>query len=213
MDLTRLPLHAVWQPEGNEPKKGYLLIVLHGRGDSSDGFTWLKSNLKIPNLSVLLLNAPDPYYDGYSWYDLPPDQLQGILRSREVLERLMEEVIRQGYDPARCMLFGFSQGCLMTLEFGGRYKHKLAGYVGISGYVFDPALLLKEADPEVMKGNWLVTHGTQDDVLPVEKTRAQIKELSDNGFYIDYHEYKKAHTIDPDREFPMIREWIATKIV
>ena len=212
MDLTRLPLDAVWQPDGKTPEKGPVLIVLHGRGDSTEGFTWMKDELDIPGLSLLLLNAPDPYYGGYSWYDLPPDQLPGILRSRRLLEAVMEELVQQGFDLSRCFLFGFSQGCLMTLEFGGRYSRKLAGYIGVSGYVFDWERLLQEANPEVMNGEWLVTHGAHDDVLPVETTREQIRQLKEGGFKIEYREYRKVHTIDPKDELPLIREWINARI-
>jgi predicted esterase len=60
----------------------------------------------------------------------------------------------------------------------------------------------------VNNGNWLITHGTRDDVLPVEVTRAQIKRLREGGFRIDYREYPKTHTIDPEREISEIRDWL-----
>ena len=84
-----LPLTHVWQP-ARAPRK-QLVVVLHGRGDSAEGFLWLQEMLAIDSLDFLLLDAPDPYVIGFSWYDLPPNQLPGIVGSR----RLLGEVFRQ----------------------------------------------------------------------------------------------------------------------
>jgi len=190
-----------------------LMVVLHGRGDSPAGFAWLPEELNIPELSYLMLQAPDPYFDGFSWYDLPPNQLPGILRSRKLLAEVFEAIEKEGFKPEQCFLFGFSQGCLMTLEFGSRFPHRLKGYIGISGYCYDVETLLKEAIPEnIHEGNWLITHGTQDDVLPIEKTREQMKELMARGFKMEYLEYKKSHALDPRHELPKIREWVQARL-
>lgn len=200
-----LPLTYIWQPSRVPSKR--LMIVLHGRGDSAHGFEWLQDQLEIDSLNFLLLNAPDRYYTGFSWYDLPPEQLPGIIRSRKLLTEVLAETARNGYSPAETFLFGFSQGCLMTLEFGARYEHALAGYIGVSGYCYDPAALLKEMNPAVNTGRWLITHGTDDELLPVETTRGQIAQLNAGGFSIEYREYRKPHSVD-ERELYEIREWL-----
>ena len=206
----QLPLSNIWQPAPVASKN--LVVVLHGRGDSAHGFTWLQKELGIDSFNFLLLNAPNSYYTGFSWYDLPPRQHSGIIASRELLEAVFRELPKNGYPPERTFLFGFSQGCLMTLEFGARFSHRLAGYVGISGYCHDPDALLKEMNPEVNQGDWLITHGTEDELLPVERTRGQIQKLITAGFAIDYREYVKSHTIDPERELHDIREWMKDRI-
>lgn len=205
-----LPLTHIWQPAGSPSQQ--LVIVLHGRGDSADGFLWLQEELGIDSLDFLLLNAPSPYYTGFSWYDLPPDQQPGILRSRKLLGDVLAETERSGYPPERTFLLGFSQGCLLTMEFGGRHSRRLAGYIGISGYSNDPESLARELNPEVNKGDWLITHGTMDEMLPVARTRTQIQVLRDAGFKLDYREYMKTHTVDFERELPEIREWIQARI-
>lgn len=204
-----LPLTHVWQPASSKSRR--LLIVLHGLGDSSEGFLWLQDELDIDSLNYLLLNAPDPYYTGYSWYDID-EPLSGIERSRKLLTKVLEQTEREGHPADQTFLFGFSQGCLMTLEFGARYSRALAGYIGISGYCYSPGAILREMNPAVNHGNWLVTHGTKDELLPVEVTRSQIKKLKDAGFSMDYREYPKAHTIDPERELGDIRAWLTSRI-
>lgn len=205
-------LASVWQPAPSGAEGGALLIVLHGRGDSSEGFTWLQAELGVPRLSALLLDAPDPYGPGRSWYDLPPGQRPGVVRSRALLGGVLDAVATQGFPPQRCLLLGFSQGCLMTLEVGARWPSRLAGYVGISGYCLDPRALLAEATPAARSGDWLVTHGTHDDVLPFVTTRDQVRTLVAGGLPIDFRAYPKGHTIDPDVELPELRDWIGTRV-
>lgn len=187
------------------------MVVLHGRGDSATGFAFLPQALRLEEMNYVLLNAPDFYYTGYSWYDLPPGQLPGILRSRRVLEELFDALFEEGYAPEETFLFGFSQGCLLTVEFGARYRHALAGYIGISGYVYDPALVLKQLNPHANAGNWLITHGHHDDVLDIRETRRHVLTLQEGGLDIDYREYPKGHTVSP-KELEEIREWILRRV-
>ena len=214
INLESVGMRSVFQPALNLDQKAaneYLLVILHGRGDSPQGWITLQAEMKIPGLNVLLLTAPDPYFGGFSWYDLTPDQLPGILRSRKLLESAFTEIFKQGFPPERCILFGFSQGCLMTLEFGARFPQRLAGYIGMSGYCYDTQALLREADREVMKADWLITHGTVDDVIPVVPVREQMRELKAGGLNLEYREYPKAHTIHPDEEI-YIKEWIKKRM-
>jgi len=55
-----------------------LMIVLHGLGDSMEGYRWLPEAMRLPWLSYLLVNAPDPYYTGFSWYDFENDPGSGL---------------------------------------------------------------------------------------------------------------------------------------
>jgi phospholipase/carboxylesterase len=205
----QLPLRYIWQPSYVSSRT--LVVVLHGLGDSAEGFRWFQDELAIDSLNLLLLDAPNHYYTGYSWYD-SSNRLPGILESRRILDEVFARLEQQGYSPDRTFLLGFSQGCLMTLEFGARYRRALGGYVGISGYSHNPEKLLRELNPEVNQGNWLVTHGTQDEILAVERTRKQMQTLNAGGFRIDYREYEKSHTVDLKRELPDIREWITVRL-
>ena len=179
---------------------GKLVVVLHGRGDSSAGFHWMPNTMALPGVSWLLVNAPDSWYGGFSWYDMPPDHGPVVERSRLLLDDLFDELATQGFPPENIVLFGFSQGCLLTLEWGGRTERPLAGCVGVSGYCYDPIALGEEASESAKARPWLVTHGFQDDVLPYEATADQIGILKECGLPIDFRSYAKTHTIDPDLE-------------
>ena len=189
----------------NDPSQP-LLVVLHGRGDSSEGFHWLAPQLGLRPLNYLLVNAPDPWYTGYSWYDLPPRQGPGIERSRGMLDRLFEGLVSAGHSPSRLAVLGFSQGCLMTLEWGARSPIELAAYVGISGYCYDAQALARERLPHTQSKRWLVTHGKRDEVLSFRESSQQYQYLIEQGWPLEFHAFEKEHTIDLENELPLIRE-------
>ena len=95
----------------------------------------------------------------------------------------------------------------MTLETGLRYPHKLAGLIGISGYVHDEHALIKELSPVAKEQRILWTHGTRDPLVPFDETKAQMELLRGAGLQIQWEEFLKEHTISM-REVEVIREFI-----
>lgn len=186
------------------------MIILHGRGDSSAGFTWLPPYLGFDDMNYLLLDAPYDYFGGRSWYDLPPHQQEGITYSSLLLTQVCDTLFAEEFNVEESFLLGFSQGSLLTFEFGARYAKKFAGYIAISGYIYDTQKLLAQMNPKLKHANWLCTHGTRDDVLPYETSRTQVEALQKGGFDITFKSYPKKHTIAED-ELGMIKEWILSK--
>jgi phospholipase/carboxylesterase len=185
-----------------------LMLVLHGLGDSMDGYRWLPGALQLPWMNYLLVNAPDTYYAGFSWYDIYNTPSPGIERSRKLLFELLDDARGKGFPTDKTMVFGFSQGCLMSLEIGSRYPHKLAGIVGISGYAHQPERLAVEFSTPAREQRFLLTHGTQDPLIPIEKVRPQIEMLTQAGLKIKWHEFIKAHTIAGEQEMAVIRDFV-----
>ena len=186
-----------------------LLIALHGLGDSTAGYRWLPGAMGLPWMNYLLVNAPDPYYGGYSWYDFTGDESQGIRRSRALLFDLLDAQRAKGFPTEQTVLFGFSQGCLMAVDVGFRYPHRFAGLVGVSGYVHEPSGLLKELSPVAKDQRMLFTHGTQDPLIPFAEVRQQVDALKAAGLNIEWHAFVKAHTIAGDEELGLIRGFVA----
>lgn len=200
-------LHTEFHP-AEEQKSPRLMVVLHGLGDSVAGYRWLPELLGLPWMNYLLVNAPDSYYGGYSWYDFADNPAPGILRSRELLFSLLDEQRQKGFPTEQTVLFGFSQGCLMTWEIGLRYPHHFAGLVGISGYVHEPEKALKELSPVAFQQRFLITHGTQDPLIPFASVRAQVSLLQSAKLRIEWHEFVKPHTIAGEEELDVIRQFV-----
>ena len=187
-----------------------LMVVLHGKGDSLRPFLGFDEELRIPEMNYLLLNAPKKYLNGYSWYGEPPYQKGGVLRIRAKMLRLLEDLEAQGWKPENIFLLGFSQGCLVSADVALHYPRKLGGLVGISGYFhFFPRwkrnLKMNRATP------WLLTHGHQDEILPIAETKFGVKKLRSAGLQIEFVESNKQHVFE-EKEFPIIRKWVQDKI-
>jgi phospholipase/carboxylesterase len=194
-----------------DPNSRSLWIMLHGLGDSIEGYRWLSEAMRLPWMNYLLVNAPDEYYGGYSWYNFagqPGDIVPGVERSREMLFRLLDDQRAAGFPTEQTTLGGFSQGCLMSIDVGLRYPHRLAGIVGISGYVCEPETLLKELSPVAKQQRLLITHGTKDTMVPFAKSRPQMKMLEDAGLNLKFRQFEKAHTIAGEEELDVIREFV-----
>lgn len=188
-----------------------LLIVLHGLGDSMEGYRWVPQMLGSPNLNILLVNAPDAYYGGFSWYDYAANPAPGVERSYKLLEGLLDKSRENGFPTERTVMFGFSQGCLMSVETGLRYGRRLAGFIGVSGYVHEPARLLKQASPVAREQRFLVTHGTDDPLIPLEGARSHFSELKAAGIQIEFKVYRKVHTI-VEEELEVFRSFLKERL-
>ncbi len=185
-----------------------LFVVLHGLGDSTEGWRWLPPALDLPWLNYLLVNAPDEYYGGYSWFDYPGDIAPGIHRSRKLLVKLLDDLRAQNFPADQITLGGFSQGCLMSIETGLRYPHRLAGIVGISGWVFEIENLVRDLTPVAKAQRLLITHGHFDPLLPFAEARQQARRLQAAGLNVVWREFPKEHTIYGAEEVAVIREFV-----
>jgi phospholipase/carboxylesterase len=185
-----------------------IFVVLHGLGDSPAGWRWLPGALDLPWLNYLLVNAPDEYFGGYSWFDYPGDSAPGIRRSRKVLFELLDDLRAKNFPADQITLGGFSQGCLMTIETGLRYPHRLAGLVGISGWVFEIENLIRDLTPIARTQRLLVTHGRFDPLIPFAGVREQVQKLETAGLDLAWHEFPKEHTIHGTEEITVIREFV-----
>jgi len=203
--MQNLLLDNIFIPSKVPSKK--VMIIMHGRGDSSEGFTSLPPFLDIDEMNYLLLDAPFEYFTGLSWYQLPPEQLPGIKHSSQLLTETLDMLFEEEFNAEESFLFGFSQGSLLTFEFGARYHRELAGYIAVSGYIYDAEHLLAEMNPALRDANWLCTHGTYDNVLPFETSKEQVQVLQEGGFEIEFKAYEKDHNIDRE-ELEMIGLWI-----
>ncbi|MCS1408842.1 MAG: hypothetical protein M2R45_02019 [Verrucomicrobia subdivision 3 bacterium] len=184
------------------------MIVLHGLGDSIEGYRWLPPALNLPWLNYALVNAPDGYFGGYSWYGIQGDSNPGVVRSRKLLFELLDHFREEGFLTESTYLFGFSQGCLMTWEIGMRYPHCLAACIGISGYVHQVDTLLTEISPLAKQQHFLITHGYQDPLIPLVPVRDTVKKIKRQGFDVDWREFQKEHTIAGAEEIDLIRQFV-----
>jgi phospholipase/carboxylesterase len=200
-------LHGEFIPAA-EKNSRRLFVALHGLGDSPAGWRWFPGALNLPWMNYLLVSAPDEYYGGFSWFDYPGDIAPGIHRSRKLLFELLDDLPAKNFPADQITLGGFSQGCLMSLETGLRYPHRLAGIVGISGWVFELENLLRDLTPVARSQRLFMSHGHFDPLLPFAAARGQARQLQAAGLNLTWREYPKEHTVYGEEEIADIREFV-----
>jgi phospholipase/carboxylesterase len=199
-------LHSELIPAADKNSRR-LMVMLHGLGDSVNGYRWFPEALNLPWMNYVLVNAPDEYFSGYSWFDLH-DMLPGVQRSRKLLFTLLDNLRAQGFAAEQTSLGGFSQGCVMSVEACLHYPHRLAGIVGISGWVCETEKTYQELSPVASRQRLLMTHGVSDPIVPIERVRPQIPRLKAAGVNVTWREFPKAHTIHGEPELAVIREFV-----
>ena len=156
-----------------------LIVFLHGYGADGADLLNLADSLKIhlPNTIFMSPDAPNkstmnPF--GYEWFPIPRldgSSLENAKKGRDEATKELNLFLNEikentGIPFERIFLFGFSQGCMMSLHLAPRKNEKIAGVVGIAGMLMQPELLEKEA---VQKPPILLVHGDEDDVVPYEE--------------------------------------------
>lgn len=212
MELQALPLVHRYKPAPQPSQNGSpLLILLHGVGSNEDDLFGLAPYLD-PRFSVVSARAPFPYnFGGYAWFDVQftPD---GILfdeaqaeQAGQLLVKFIEEV-KSAYAASKVFLVGFSQGAIMSAGVLLRSPAMIDGAVLMSGRV--PAVN-DIADRDALEGKpALITHGTYDDVLPVEFGREANATLAGLGIDVTYREFPMAHQVS-EESLEAVDEWLA----
>ena len=161
------------------PNPTHAVIWLHGLGADGNDFAPIVPELDLPagsKVRFVFPNAPvQPVTinNGMamrSWYDILVMDLvrvedgAGIRRSEAEIHKLIARENARGIPTSNIVLAGFSQGCAMTLHTGLRLPEKLAGMMGLSGYL--PLLDTAEAERHGANARTpiFLAHGTFDPV-------------------------------------------------
>jgi phospholipase/carboxylesterase len=118
-------------------------------------------------------------------------------RSAKLLDALIDRILaEEGIDADRLILFGFSQGTMMSLHVAPRRVEPVAGIVAFSGRLMVPERLGEEmlSTPPV-----LLIHGNADDVVPFAEMQSAGEALQGAGFTVYAHVMEgTGHGIAPD---------------
>jgi phospholipase/carboxylesterase len=149
-----------------------------------------------------------------AWYDIlglgPQKQREdeaGLRQSQALVERLIAKEKSRGVPANRIVLAGFSQGCAMTLMTGLRHDERLAGLVGLSGYLPLAAKAEAERHPANRDVPIFLAHGAEDPVIPIERARESRESLVAMGHAVEWHEYPMPHSVCAE-EIADLERWL-----
>lgn len=201
-------------PEGGRPHP--VLVLLHGWTGDED-VMWVFAS-RLPDHYMMI--APRGLYDsklgGYGWYpdkrrDWPEVKdfektageflglLDGLKEKARVEKEANEEqkqtweALSKG-DFSTVSLVGFSQGAALSYVLSLMHPDRINVVAGLSGFMPENAESLVENQP-VSGKEIFVTHGSKDDIVPVERARNAVDILERAGAKVTYCEEDVGHKL------------------
>jgi phospholipase/carboxylesterase len=198
------------------------IIVLHGLGADGNDFIPIANELDlsaIGDVRFIFPHAPErpvTINGGYrmrAWYDIKGADIKsredepGLRLSLAQVHALLEREAARGIAPNRTVLMGFSQGCAMTLLAGLRAPQRLAGLVGLSGYLPLAASTATERHAANADVPVFLAHGEDDPVVPFAYGSATRDALVQLGHPVEWHAYDMEHSVCME-EIEDLNRWL-----
>jgi phospholipase/carboxylesterase len=208
------------------PNPGASIIVLHGLGADGNDFVPIAQELDLASIGGVRFvfphapTRPVTINGGYvmrAWYDIlgaefgpggtPREDEAGLRASQALVEALIANERARGVPAARIVLAGFSQGCAMAFMTGLRHRERLAGLLGMSGYL--PLATLAAAERSAANADLPIfqAHGTADPVIPITRAIQSRDALLALGHPVEWHAYPMPHSVCPQEIVDMNR-WL-----
>ncbi len=207
--LVRTPKKEVENPP--------LLILLHGYGSNEqDLFSFSE---ELPD-QFLIISAQAPIYmspGSYAWYAINFDTINGkfsdLKQAKESIDQLAVFIdkIKEKYHLSnnKTFLLGFSQGAILSYSLSFFYPNKVQNVIALSGYINTE--LLPDSISKEIKTDYYCSHGSVDQVLPVEWARNSKPFLDSLNLQNVYSEYPVGHGVAP-QNFHSFKSWIEERL-
>lgn len=208
-----LPLHYLIREPKIKLEKNPLLLLLHGYGSNeADLFSFAG---ELPE-QYFIVSARAPYdlqYGSFAWYAINFDadenkfsDVEQAKKSRDLIVEFLDGLI-QNYpiDPDNVTLVGFSQGSILSYAVALSYPEKISKVAALSGYISTD--MIAETKSDRTKLSVFASHGTVDQVIPVEWARQVKPQLDAMGIENVYREYPVGHGVAPQNFFDF-RNWL-----
>jgi phospholipase/carboxylesterase len=207
-------IHTIYEPSGAGPHP--TILTLHGRGANAFDLLGLAPYLCNGKFLMICPQGPletpiGPGAFGYAWYPMsmggPPD-IGAILSSREKLQQFIDACMkRYPIDTKKLVVLGFSQGGVMAYSLVLSNPKRFAGLAVLSSWL--PRELIPELSikTEVQSLPTIVQHGSQDQMIEVQRAQDSVEQLRALRVPLTYREYDMGHEITP-RGLTELSAWL-----
>lgn len=210
-------LSLTYNLKASNLEKDYpLIVILHGYGsDENDLFGF---SGELPE-EYMIVSAKAPYQlqpYGNAWYAINFDATQGKFNdleqarsSRDIIINFIEELKQNfNFDHKRITLLGFSQGTILSFAVALSQPQLIKNVVGLSGYIDTEMLMSNYQSNDFSQLNVYNSHGSVDQVIPVEWARKNKAIFEDLKINYNYEEFPVGHGVNP-QNFASFKKWLA----
>lgn len=194
--------HIMGEPRTATASAYPTLMLLHGRGADEQDLLGLSSYLDTRFL-ILSARAPYPfeYSGGFTWYDIDeagaPEPAMFTSSYQKLSAFVSDALARYPIDKKQLYLLGFSMGTVMSYALALTRPELFRGVVANSGYIAEGTHLAYQWN-HLVNTEFLVIHGTNDPVIPVQLARRAKGLLEVAHARYEYQEYQMAHQISEE---------------
>ena len=202
---TALSIKYLIQEPKVKKDKNPLILLLHGYGSNEEDLFSFASELS-EEYYIVSAQAPYPIPPyGYAWHAIHFDadankfsDDQQAIESRDLIVKFIDELI-QTYpiDPSKVNLVGFSQGAILSYAIALSYPEKINKVVALSGYFNANIIKAGFEQNDFSKLRLFASHGTVDQVIPVDWARKTSPILDALRIQHQYKEYPVGHGVHP----------------
>ncbi|MCX2681701.1 alpha/beta fold hydrolase [Galbibacter sp. EGI 63066] len=219
MQTKTLSLHHIIKEPENKQEKPKALFMFHGYGSNEDDLFSFAGELP-GELFIISVRAP---YDlmpfGYAWYAIHFDAEDGkwsddeqAIESREKIAAFIDEACKAyDLDERNVTLLGFSQGTILSCAVALSYPEKVKNVIALSGYINQDVLKEGYQNNDLSKLHFYCSHGSVDQVIPVDwarKTAPLLKSLEVDHIY---EEFPVGHGVAPQNFFSL-KNWLVDRV-
>ena len=202
-----------------EPKvileKNPVLILLHGYGSNEEDLFSFATELP-EEYYVISVRAPydlQPY--GHAWYAIYFDADENKFSddeqaktSRDTIAKFIDSICEKyPIDSTKVTLIGFSQGAILSYATALSYPEKVNRVVALSGYLNEKVLAESFQNKAISNLKFFISHGSVDQVIPVDWGRKAKPFLENLGLEVTYKEYPVGHGVAPQNFFDF-KNWL-----
>ena len=209
-------LHYIVREPKTKQENPPLLILLHGYGSNEEDLFSFATEL--PD-DLLIVSARAPYdmnFGGFAWYaitlDANDEKFSDLNEARKSLTKIASFIdeIKVFYNSETTFLLGFSQGAILSYALSLNYPNKVNHVIALSGYI-NTDLIPNNISQLNIKTDYYISHGTVDQVLPVEWARKAPEFLNQYNLKNTYSEYPVGHGVAPQNFFSF-KKWLVDRL-
>ena len=220
-------------PKTETHGKPPLIILLHGYGSNAEDLFGFAEELPA-EAHIVSLQAPyevPGHFGGFAWFAIEWTtsgakgyDLNQAARSLEFIGQAVQGFAAEfDCDQNRITSIGFSQGAILSMTMGLNQPTFFKNVVALSGFLHTDTLRsdLQEFIYQSPEGatmntpvdfpNIYVSHGVQDQVIPITLARKTAPILKQLGVKHKYSEYPVGHGVHPSNFYDM-REWLDARL-
>lgn len=216
--MSQFSLHHVTRPSSLK-QNAPVLILFHGYGSDENDLFGFASEMP-EELFIVSARAPypmEPY--GNAWYAINFDadmnkwnNNEQAIKSRDLIASFIDEV-KNAYpiNKDNVSILGFSQGTILSYAVALTYPEKVKNIIALSGYI-SPEMLPDDLETkDYSKLSFYCSHGSADQVIPVEWARKVPQFLNALSIKNTYNEFPVGHGVAPEN-FYEFRSWLNKRL-